>query len=318
MKELLSIIIPCFNEEKVIRLTYQRLTEIIREDSIRQLYRYEFIFVDDGSRDRTAEILRTLAEADDAVRYISFSRNFGKEAAMLAGLTYASGDAVVIMDADLQHPPELIPEMVCRYRDGFDQVIARRNRKGDAASKTLTAKLYYRIINHLVDVRMDDGVGDFRLLSRKAVDALLSMQEYNRFSKGMFSWIGFKQTVINYENQMRAEGESKWSLRRLLSYGIDGLLSFNNKPLRVCCIFGALLLFVSIIYLAVIFIRICMYGIDVPGYFTTIFAVLIIGGVQLISIGILGEYIGRIYYEVKQRPHFLIQDSNVEKKQKDE
>lgn len=316
MKQLLSVIVPCYNEEKVILMTYQRLSEILFVDGKSQNYKYELVFIDDGSKDQTVDILKSIADQDRHVRYISFSRNFGKEAAMLAGLTYAAGDMIVIMDADLQHPPELIPEMVKSAAEGYDQVIARRNRKGDKVSKTLTARLYYKIINKLVDVRMDDGVGDFRLLSRKAVDALLSMQEYNRFSKGMFSWIGFKQKVIEYENQPRAVGESKWSFKRLLSYGIDGLLSFNNKPLRACCGFGAGLLAISMVYLLIIFIRICIYGIDVPGYFTTIFAVLIIGGIQLISIGILGEYIGRIYYEVKQRPHFLIQDTNIQKSEK--
>ena len=230
---------------------------------------------------------------------------------MLAGLSYAEGDCVVIMDADLQHPPELIPEMMKGFREGYDQVIGRRNRKGDAKRKTLSARLYYKLINYVVDVRMDDGIGDFRLLSRKAVDAVLSMQEYNRFSKGLFSWIGFKQKVIDYENQQRAGGESKWSMKHLLSYGIDGLLSFNNKPLRICCVLGGMLVLFSLLYILVTFVQILFNGIDVPGYFTTICAVLIIGGVQLISIGILGEYIGRIYYEVKKRPHFLVQDTNV-------
>ena len=313
---LVSVIIPCFNESAVIEKTVERLTQVLGSDGALEGYSYELIFVDDGSSDDTLQKLKEAAHRDGAVRYVSFSRNFGKEAAMLAGLTYAGGDCVAIMDADLQHPPELIPEMITWYKEGYDQVIAKRNRKGDKARATLMARLYYRIVNHIVDVKMVDGIGDFRLLSRKAVDGLLAMQEYNRFSKGLFSWIGFKEKVIEYENRQRAAGETKWSFKRLLSYGIDGLISFNNKPLRICFFMGGLLVFVSLIYILVTLIQIMLHGIDVPGYFTTICAVLIIGGVQLISVGVLGEYIGRIYYEVKRRPHFLIADTNVNERRR--
>lgn len=308
-----SVIVPCFNESAVIEATIKRLTEVLGDDAAQKGYSYELIFIDDGSRDDTLEKLKAAAREDPRIRYISFSRNFGKEAAMLAGLTYAGGDCVAIMDADLQHPPELLPEMVAWYKEGYDQVIAKRNRKGDKARATLMARLYYRIVNHIVDVKMVDGIGDFRLLSRKAVDGLLAMQEYNRFSKGLFSWIGFKEKVIEYENQQRLAGETKWSFKRLLSYGIDGLISFNNKPLRICFIMGGLLVFISFIYILITLIQILIHGIDVPGYFTTICAILIIGGVQLISVGVLGEYIGRIYYEVKRRPHFLVADTNAKK-----
>lgn len=306
-----SVIIPCFNESAVIEATVQRLTEVLGGDAKKRAYEYELIFVDDGSSDDTLSKLKGAAQADPSVRYISFSRNFGKESAMLAGLQYASGDCAVIMDADLQHPPELIPEMITYFEAGYDQVIAKRNRKGDKKRATFMARLYYRIVNHIVDVKMVDGIGDFRLLSRKAVNALVSMREYNRFSKGLFSWIGFKEKIIEYENQQRAAGETKWSFKRLLSYGIDGLISFNNKPLRICFVMGGLLVVISFIYILITLIQILMHGIDVPGYFTTICAILIIGGVQLISVGVLGEYIGRIYYEVKGRPHFLVQDTNV-------
>ena len=314
---LVSIIVPCFNESAVIETTIKTLSEVIGKDAKVQDYSYELIFVDDGSADDTLDKLKAAAECDAHVKYVSFSRNFGKESAMLAGLSYASGDCCVIMDADLQHPPELIPDMIKYYSEGYDQVIAKRNRKGDKKSATLMARLYYRLVNRIVDVKMVDGVGDFRLLSRKAMDALLALKEYNRFSKGLFSWIGFKEKVIEYENRQRVAGETKWSFRRLLSYGIDGLLSFNNKPLRICFVMGAFLVFVSFVYILITLIQILLHGIDVPGYFTTICAVLIIGGVQLISVGVLGEYIGRIYYEVKQRPHFLVADTNADVK-KDE
>ena len=307
---LVSVIVPCFNESAVIETTIKTLSEVVGKDAKAQDYSYEFIFVDDGSADDTLDKLKAAADCDTHVKYVSFSRNFGKESAMLAGLSYASGDCSVIMDADLQHPPELIPDMIKYYYEGYDQVIAKRNRKGDKKRATLMARLYYRLVNRIVDVKMVDGVGDFRLLSRKAMDALLSLKEYNRFSKGLFSWIGFKEKVIEYENRQRVAGETKWSFRRLLSYGIDGLLSFNNKPLRICFVMGAFLVFVSFVYILITLIQILLHGIDVPGYFTTICAVLIIGGVQLISVGVLGEYIGRIYYEVKQRPHFLVADTN--------
>ncbi|HIT07275.1 MAG TPA: glycosyltransferase family 2 protein [Candidatus Scybalocola faecipullorum] len=310
---LISVIIPCFNEAEVIEKTWEKLSEVLTADEQHrdEPYMHELIFVDDGSSDATMAKIKALACQDHHLKYISFSRNFGKEAAMLAGLSYAAGDCVIIMDADLQHPPELIPEMIDGWKDGYDQVIARRNRVGDNKRKTMAAHLYYKIINHIVDVKMTDGIGDFRLLDKKAVAALVSMQEYNRFSKGLFSWIGFKQKIINYENRQRAGGETKWSFKRLLSYGIDGLISFNNKPLRACCVLGFFLVFISLIYILITFIQIIAHGVDVPGYFTLISAVLIIGGVQLISIGVLGEYIGRIYYEVKRRPHFLIQETNI-------
>lgn len=310
---LISVVIPCFNEEKVIEKTYRELSKVLSRDSSIHGYGYEMVFVDDGSKDNTAMVLEKLCESDDHGKYINFSRNFGKEAAMYAGLQYSKGDCVVIMDADLQHPPELIPQMYQYFLEGYDQVIGKRNRKGDKKRKTYTARLYYKLVNRLVDVRMDDGVGDFRLLSRKAINALLSLTEYNRFSKGLFSWIGFKQKIINYENRERAGGETKWSLKRLLQYGIDGIMSFNNKPLRICFVLGGILVGLSVLYLLVLFIQILVRGVDMPGYFTTIFAISIIGGAQLISIGILGEYVGRIYYEVKQRPHYLVDKTNTEK-----
>jgi len=309
---LLSVIIPCYNESMVIEKTHYKLIEILTDDSSKKGYSFELVFVNDGSQDETLTIIQSCADKDDHTKYISFSRNFGKEAAMLAGLKYASGDMVVIIDADLQHPPELIPRMIDACNEGYDQVIAKRNRTGETRRKYLFAKMYYKLVNHIVDVKMIDGMGDFRLLTRKAVDAILSLQEYNRFSKGIFSWIGFKEIVIEYENQQRAAGESKWSFKKLVSYGIDGLLSFNNKPLRICFLFGVFSMLVSLVYIIITFVQIVSHGIAVPGYFTTISAILFIGGIQLVSIGILGEYIGRIYYEVKKRPHYLIDSTNID------
>lgn len=301
----LSIVVPCYNEEQVINFTHRELKRELSE------YEHEIIYVDDGSSDKTAEIIKRIATDDPCVKYISFSRNFGKESAMLAGLEYATGKYAVIMDADLQHPPELIHEMILYAGQGYDQVIAQRNRTGDKAVLTFFAKAYYKIVNKLTDVELIDGIGDFRLLSRKAVNAVVSMNEYNRFSKGLFSWIGFKQKIIKYDNKQRVAGQTKWSFKSLFRYGTDGILSFNDKPLRFCLGFGALSMVASFLYLVMLLLGIAFKGIDVPGYFTTIFMISFFGGIQLISIGVIGEYVGRIYYEVKHRPHYLINESNV-------
>ena len=304
---LLSIIVPCYNEGESIKYTYQEIKKVLNNINIQ----HEIVFINDGSKDNTLQILKNIGQNDKSVKYISFSRNFGKEAGMLAGLEYITGDCVVIMDADLQHPPELISEMIKYYKEGYDQVIAKRNRKGDNKYRTCATKLYYKLVNKLIDVELVDGVGDFRLLSRKAVDSILAMKEYNRFSKGIFSWIGFKQKTIQYENQSRVAGETKWSFKSLLSYGIDGIISFNDKPLRLCFVIGCSLIMISLIYIVFLLVQILVSGIDVPGYFTTIASIMIIGGVQLVFIGVLGEYIGKIYYEVKKRPHFIVDESNI-------
>lgn len=278
---------------------------------------YEFVFVNDGSKDATLNILRDLASVDSSVHYISFSRNFGKEAAMLAGLKYATGDAIVIMDADLQHPPTLIKELLEGYNDGYDQVIAKRTRTGDSPVRSFVSRLYYKVMNKFVDIELVDGIGDFRLLSRRAVDSLLSLSEYNRFSKGLFSWIGYNELIIEYENVLRSDGESKWTFSKLLNYGIDGVISFNNKPLRLSIYLGLLTTILGLLYVITTFVQIILGGVEVPGYFTLISAILFIGGIQLIFLGVIGEYIGRIYYETKRRPHFIVAEKKVsEVKQK--
>ena len=306
---LISAVLPCYNEEKVLSLTYGELSEELRKITDD----YEMIFVDDGSRDGTRGLLKEFAESDAYVKYISFSRNFGKESAMLAGLRYSSGEYTVIMDSDLQHTPELIAQMLAYGRQGYDQVIAQRNRDGDKKLGSFMARAYYRLVDRLIDVELTDGIGDFRMLSRKALDSLLTMNEYNRFSKGLFSWIGFREKIIEYQNRSRAAGESKWSFRSLVRYGVDGVLSFNNKPLRFCIFIGAFAIIISLLYVMFLFFGIVFKGIDLPGYFTTIFTICFFGGVQLISIGIIGEYVGRIYYEVKRRPHYLVDETNFDK-----
>ena len=302
------LVVPCFNEEDVLARFHTHVTKEL--DALEG--DFEIVYVDDGSRDRTLPILRDLAAADPArVRFVSFSRNFGKEAAMLAGLRHAAGDAVVIMDADLQHPPELVHRMVALHAEGYDQVVARRTREGDRVTRTLTARLYYRAINRLVDVELVDGVGDFRLLSRRTVDAVLGLGEYNRFSKGLFSWIGFTMATVDYKNVARqGGGASRWSFRRLLNYGMDGVMSFNNAPLRMAIYLGAVVTALSFAYVLYIIAAAVVQGVTVPGYVTLVAAVLGLGGLQLLFLGVIGEYVGRIYYEAKKRPHFLVAETS--------
>lgn len=303
---LLSVVVPCHNEESVLDAL---VTEVFRAIDAPDVD-LELILVDDGSKDRTREMMRAHNERDPRVRFISFSRNFGKEAAMFAGLSYSQGDAVVILDADLQHPPALVNEMIARYRKGYDQVVARRTREGDPAFRTALSRLYYRLVNRLVDVPMEDGVGDFRLLSRRAVNALLAMRESNRFSKGLFSWVGFPRDTIDYENQERqGGGTSRWSMRRLFNYGMDGIMSFNNAPLRVALYIGLTVTFLSLLYVVYLIASALIVGVQAPGYITTMAAIAVLGGLQLVFLGIIGEYVGRIYFEAKRRPPFIVADS---------
>ncbi|MFD5896783.1 MULTISPECIES: glycosyltransferase family 2 protein [unclassified Streptomyces] len=303
---LISIVVPCFNEEEIVDRFHDRVTGELALLEGELGHEFELVYVDDGSRDGTLERLEKIAAADPRTRYVSFSRNFGKESAMLAGLQYAKGAAVVIMDADLQHPPELVRRMLDLHEQGYEQVIARRTRTGDRVTRTLAARAYYRLINRLIDVELVDGVGDFRLLSRRAVDAVLGLAEYNRFSKGIFAWVGFRSTTFEYENAVREQGRSKWSFGKLLNYGLDGMLSFNNKPLRAALYLGLLLLSLASVYAAWIVGVAMVNGVDTPGYVTLLVAVTALSGVQMVMVGVVGEYVGRIYYEVKRRPHYLV------------
>ncbi|TQF74840.1 glycosyltransferase [Rhodococcus spelaei] len=303
---LLSVVVPCHNEEDVLADLVREVLSTLEQADVD----VELVLVDDGSRDDTVRIMRELHERDPRCRFVSFSRNFGKEAAMLAGLGYAQGDAVVIMDADLQHPPHLLIEMLRLHGEGYDQVIARRTREGDAFTRTVLSRLYYRLVNAMVDVNMQDGAGDFRLLSRRAVDSLLRMREYNRFSKGLFSWIGFPTITVDYHNVARqGGGESKWTFRRLLNYGLDGIMSFNNAPLRLSIYIGAIVTGLSFVYVIGLIVAALMHGVTAPGYVTLIAAITGMGGLQLLFLGVIGEYVGRIYYEAKRRPHYLVAET---------
>ena len=305
----LSIIVPFFNEENMIQKMYDALVEEVNKLNKME---FEIIFINDGSKDRTFEKMLAIADSDSRVKYISFSRNFGKEAGTIAGLEYATGEAVILMDGDLQHPPAMISQMIDAYEEGYDVVSARRTRTGEKPHRTFLAKHFYRLANKMMDIELMDGVSEFRLFSRKAVRAILSLQEYNRFSKGIFSWIGFKEKVIEYENQVRTVGETKYSLKFSLNYAIQGIISFNDKPLRMCINFGLFCLLISLAYVLWTFVQYFVAPDSlVSGYFTTIFSVVLFGGIQLISIGVLGEYIGKIYYEVKKRPHYLVDETNM-------
>ncbi|WP_413753593.1 glycosyltransferase [Streptomyces sp. R-74717] len=301
-----SIVVPCFNEDEVIEAFHHALISAL-EPTRRT---FEICYVDDGSSDRTRARIGSLATADRRVRYTSFSRNFGKEAAMLAGLRMSRGEAVVLMDADLQHPPELLPRMLELRRRGYDQVVARRDRTGEGALRTFLSAAYYRAMGRCMDVEVVDGEGDFRLLSRTAVDAVLALPETNRFSKGIFSWVGFDTVSFTYQNIQRAAGSSKWGSRHLLNYGIDGLISFNSRPLRLAIHVGLALALAALGYALWIIADVVLHGVAVPGYTTLLTAVVALGGIQLATLGIIGEYVGRIYSESKRRPHYVVRETN--------
>ena len=283
----LSVVIPFYNEENMIQKMYDELVKEINQITKAE---FEIIFINDGSKDRTFERMLAIAAGDSRVKYISFSRNFGKEAGTIAGLEYATGEAVILMDGDLQHPPAMLPQMIEAYEQGYDVVSARRTRTGEKPHRTFLAKHFYKLANKMMDIELMDGVSEFRLFSRKVVNAIISMQEYNRFSKGIFAWIGFNEKVIEYENQVRTVGETKYSLKFSLNYAIQGILSFNDKPLRMCINFGLFCLLISLAYVLWTFIQYLVVPDSlVSGYFTTIFSVVLFGGIQLISIGVLGE-----------------------------
>lgn len=306
MTPQLSVVVPCFNEAAVIERFHSAVDEVMGPSGID----FEICYVDDGSTDRTRDIIDGLGTADSRVRYSVLSRNFGKEAAMLAGLRMSRGRAVVVMDADLQHPPELIPRILELHQHGYDQVIPRRDRQGESLARTVLSRGYYTLVRQLMEVEVLDGAGDFRLLSRQAVDTVLSLPETNRFSKGIFSWIGFTTATFTYRNAQRLAGTSKWGSRRLLNYGIDGLLSFNNRPLRLAIYAGFWCLLAAFAYAAWVGFDVALHGATVPGYATLLMVVVGVGGIQLITLGIIGEYVGRIYHEVKRRPPFVVRETD--------
>lgn len=319
--EKLSIVVPCYNEEEVLELFYTTTIKVVEQ--VQEKYDYEFVFIDDGSKDKTLEILKKLREEDSHIHIISFSRNFGKEAAIYAGLSNCIGDLVVVMDADLQHPPAVLPEMLKGIEDGYDTVTTKRmNRKGEGRIKSVFSRCFYSLMKKLTKTEIVNGAQDFRMMKRIVVDAILSLKEYNRFSKGIFSWVGFKVKYIEIENVERAAGETKWSLKSLFRYAIEGILAFSTSPLRISTVVGAIISLFAIILGICILGQTLIYGKDVPGYASTITTILFMGGIQLLSIGIIGEYIAKMYMEIKDRPKYLIREDikseNEDKKNKNE
>ena len=311
---LVTIIVPCYNEEEALPFFLEAVRKTEAEMSAAYGCSFELLFVDDGSTDRTREVLRRFA--GPGVRYLSFSRNFGKEAAMYAGLQHAQGNYVAIMDADLQHPPEMLKEMYEGLQTGdYDCVAARReSRKGEPPVRSFFARCFYKLINRISDTEIVDGACDFRMMTRPVVDAILSLGEYNRFSKGIFAWVGYKTKWYPYENVERTLGTTKWSFRGLFKYAVDGITSFSIAPLRLVSGMGFLISCVAFIYIIITLIQTLIFGIDVPGYVTTLCAVLFLGGIIELSIGILGEYIAHIYMEAKDRPIYIIKESNLDHK----
>lgn len=310
MKNKIDLIIPCYNESQVINIFYDAVKEVIKNINN---YDFCYIFIDDGSLDNSLEILKELAQKDENVKYISFSRNFGKEAAMYAGLKKSSGNMCLIMDVDMQNPPGLIPKMIQGIEEGFDCCGGYRlSRKGESKLKVFFANRFYNINNKISEVNMPNGVGDFRIMTRQMVDAILAMSEVQRFSKGIFSWVGFKTKWIAFENVERVAGTTKWSFFKLFSYAIDGITAFSIFPLRLASFLGVLISISSFIYLTAIVIKTIFLGKDIPGYASIITLLLFIGGIIILTCGILGEYIGRIYIEVKKRPIYIIKQTNID------
>ncbi len=307
----ITAVVPCYNEQEALGLFYEELNRVTAE--MRDC-EFEILFVNDGSKDRTLELMKELAEKDGRVKYISFSRNFGKEAAIYAGLEHASGDLVAIMDADLQDPPRLLPEM---YRavteEGYDSVATRRvTRKGEPPIRSFFARMFYRLMNKMCKTEVVDGARDFRLMTRPFVDSLLSMKEYNRFSKGLFGWVGFRTKWIEFENVERVAGETKWSFWKLLLYAIDGMVAFSTIPLSVAALIGILMCVIAAISIIFIIVRQLCFGGSAFGWPSMVCIMIFIGGVQLLCMGIMGQYLAKTYLEVKNRPIYICKETNIE------
>lgn len=309
---VLSLVIPCYNEEKSLPYLYEELTRVLAE--IEPEFMVEMIFINDGSKDRSLSILKELAEQDKRVSYLSFSRNFGKEAAMYAGFCNARGDYVAVMDADLQDPPALLPQMLKILQSGeYDSVATRRvNRAGEPKIRSWFARKFYQLINRISDADVVDGARDFRLMKREMVDAIVSMCEYNRFSKGIFGWIGFRTYWLPYENVERIAGETKWSFWKLFKYAVDGIINFSHIPLSISSWFGMFMTVIAFIMLIFIVVRRLVFGDPVAGWASLICVIVFIGGIQLFCIGIMGQYIAKTYMETKKRPHYIVSESNRE------
>ena len=307
-KELISIIVSCYNEEESIPLFYNEITKVAKE---MQKVEFEFLFINDGSKDKTLEILRKLSKKDKRVRYISFSRNFGKEAAMFAGLEHSKGDYITLMDADLQDPPALLSKMLdIIQNEGYDSVGTRRvSRKGEPPIRSFFARMFYKLINKMSKVEMVDGARDYRLMTRQVVDSIISLKEYNRYSKGLFSFVGFETKWLEYENVERVAGETKWSFWKLFKYAIEGIVAFTTLPLTISTILGILFCFIAFIFIIIILIKTLAFGDPVSGWPSLACIILFCSGVQLFCLGIIGEYLSKTYLETKKRPIYIIKET---------
>ena len=307
---LLSIVVPCYNEQDALPIFYREVKQVLSTLE----YTYELLFVDDGSTDNTLSVIKGLAADDPNVLYFSFSRNFGKEAAMYAGLTNAHGDYVAVMDADLQDPPSLLPEMVRILEGGeYDCVATRRvSRKGEPRIRSWFARRFYQVINKISDADIVDGARDFRLMTRDMKDAVLSMTEYNRFSKGIFGWVGFRTYWLPYENVERVAGDTKWSFWSLFKYAVDGIINFSQVPLSIASWFGMFMTVFAFFMLIFIVLRRLIFGDPVAGWASTICVIIFIGGLQMFCLGIIGQYLAKTYMETKNRPHYIVSQSNDE------
>ena len=305
---VLTLVVPCYNEQEALPIFYHEVTRVL--DSLSQPY--ELLLVNDGSKDTTLTIMRELAEKDSHVIYLSFSRNFGKEAAMLAGLSHAEGQYVAVMDADMQDPPSLLPQMLeLLQSEEYDCVATRRvTRAGEPPIRSWFARQFYRIINKMTDADIVDGARDFRLMKRKMVDAVISLQEYDRFSKGIFGWVGFRTCWLPYENVERVAGETKWSFWKLFKYAIEGIINFSEVPLRVASWLGIGFTGISALLLVFIVVRRIVYGDPVAGWASTICVIIFIGGIQLFAMGIIGLYLAKTYTQVKNRPKYIVAETN--------
>ncbi|MBT2655289.1 glycosyltransferase family 2 protein [Bacillus sp. ISL-18] len=307
----ITILIPTYNEEEVLNHLYLRINEVINQiDS----YDFEILFINDGSTDQSLSMIKDLRAKDERVSYVNLSRNFGKEISMIAGLDYATGDAVIIMDADLQDPPELVPEMIKYWELGYDDVYAkRRSRAGESWLKKSTSSFFYKLLQKFTKIDIQENTGDFRLLDRRCIEALKQLRETQRYTKGMFSWIGYNKKELLFDRDPRAAGETKWNYRNLINLAIEGITSFTIAPLRISSLFGFIISFFSFIYIIWIVTKTLLFGKDVAGYPSLMTVMLFLGGIQLISLGIIGEYLGRIFNETKNRPLYFVDEYNREK-----
>lgn len=309
MSKLCSCIVPCFNEEEVIPLYYEEMQKVRKQEEGK--IDFEIIFIDDGSKDKTLEVIKKLSEQDECIHYVSFSRNFGKEAAMYAGFEHANGEYVVTMDVDLQDPPHLIPEMIrCIEEEGYDSVATRRvTRKGEPPIRSFFARRFYGLINKISDADIVDGARDFRMMKRDMVNAILSMPEYNRFTKGIFGWVGFKTKWIEFENVERAAGETKWSFWKLFRYALEGIIAFSTVPLTIVSLIGVVVCTIAFLFLLFVVIRAVIFGDPVAGWPSLICVISFLSGIQLLGIGVVGMYLSKTYLETKKRPIYIKKES---------